>query len=240
MVDQLISLPTTLGVFLAFLYLGAPLIVLWRSRSPCRYQLSPILPADILGNVPKLPEQLASIGFFPVAASQIDASDSTTPFVLFRNPADSCIANLMLPRNALTSFAIVEFTQVYADGSCLSLSNSPLPQIYPVWSRRRAYHIARATDLHDMYKRFTTLRTKCNCCSPITVEPGDELVLVERFLNEELVALEQQGIYAATCHNGLRRFTIKGAYYASWKLSWPLKSILVHIATKRALSASDA
>jgi hypothetical protein len=244
MADSLLTLAGAVAFYFAFTHLVGPLLVLRRHGVPCEYRFPP---ADVAATLAEATEpfrgtcrQLADLGFAPVAAGRLDHSNSSTAFVLFRRPGDPCIAAAMLGRSALGTRVVVDFTQPYRDGTCLSLSNNPYPPLFPRLRMKVAYQIAGTRPLWELHERFRRLRERCGLADPVTAPDGGELAALERFMNAEGAALRAQGIYAEGCVNGLRRLTLKGAYLLSWKLLWPWKPLRVWLASRRALAASDS
>jgi hypothetical protein len=244
MAEILLTLAVALALYFAFMHLVAPLFVLRRHGIPCEYRFPP---GDLAATLVEATEpfretcrQLVDLGFSPVATSRLGMSNTNTTFVLFRRPGDPCIATAMLGRSAVVTRIVVDLTQPYRDGSCLSLNNSPYP---PLFSRLRvkiAYQLAGTREIGELLERFRRLRERCGLQDPVTLPQGGELASLERFMNSEVAALRELGLYADRCDKGLRRLTIKGAYLFSWKLMWPWKPLRVWVARRRALAASGS
>jgi hypothetical protein len=244
MAEILLTLAGALGLYFAFMHLVAPLFVLRTHRVPCEYRFPP---ADLAATLAEATEpfratcrQLADLGFSPVAAGRLGLSNASTAFVLFRRPGDPCIATAMLGRSALGTRVVVDFTQPYRDGTCLSLGNNPYPPLFPRLRMKVAYQLAATRPLSELHERFRRLRERSGLRDPVTAPEGTELAALEKFMNAEAAALREQGIYAARCENGFRRLTLKGAYLLSWKLLWPWKPLRVWLARRRALAASGS
>jgi hypothetical protein len=242
--EPILILVWAVGLYFAFTHLVGPLFVLRRHGVPCEYRFPP---ADVAATLAEATEsfratcrQLADLRFSPVAAGRLGLSNASTAFVLFRRPGDSCIATAMLGRNALGTRVVVDFTQPYRDGTCLSLSNNPYPPLFPRLRMKVAYQLAGTRPLWELHERFRRLRERCGLQDPVTAPEGGELAALERFMNAEAAALREQGVYAARCDNGFRRLTLKGAYVLSWKLLWPWKPLRVWLARRRALAASGS
>jgi hypothetical protein len=242
--EILLMLAGALGLYFAYMHLVAPLFVLRQHAFPCEYRFPP---ADLAATLAEATESFretcrafADLGYSPVATSRLDNSNSSTAFVLFRQPADPCIATAMLGRSALGTQVVVEFAQLYRDGSCLSLSNNPYPPLFPRLRIKVAYQLAGTFSLGELLERFRRLRERCGLQDPVKVPEGGELACLERFMNAEAAALRERGLYAAGCENGFRRLTLKGAYVLSWKLLWPWKPLRVWLARRRALAASGS
>jgi hypothetical protein len=244
MPEIVLTVTGVLGLYLAFTHLVAPLFVLRSHRVPCEYRFPP---ADVAATLAEATEpfratcrEFAELGFSPVAAGRLDNSNTSTAFVLFRQPGDPCIATAMLGRSALGTRVVIDFTQPYRDGICLSLSNSPYPPLFPHLRIKVAYQLAGTRHLWELLERFRRLRERCGLQDPVMAPEGGELASLERFMSAEAAALRERGIYAAGCENGYRRLTLKGAYLLSWKLLWPWKPLRVWLARRRALSASGS
>jgi len=244
MSELLLTLAGALGLYFAFMHLVAPLFVLRQHGVPCEYRFAPhdlaATLADGTDAFRATCKALAALGFAPATASRVDMSNASNTFMLLRRPGDPCIASVMLLRNAFGTQVVVDFTQPYRDGSCLSLSNNPYPPVFPRLPIKVAYQLDGTFPLWELHERFRRVRERCGLQEPVTVPEGGELACLDQFMNAEAAALRARGLYADGCDKGYRRLTFKGAYVLSWKLLWPWKPLFLWRARRRALAASGA
>lgn len=242
MTDTLSLILLLAGGYFAFLHFVSPLAVFASAKGPCRYEFPPFDLTETLTNAPDPTKRaiaaLGELGFTPVGASRLDMSHSSTGFVLLRKCDDPCLATVSVSSNFLGAISSVEFSQLYEGGGCLSLTNTPMPATFPERPEKIVYRLPKYSDLRSLYSSFITLRAKSPFrYTPISPPEGGALVCLERYCNEELVALCKAGFYSSQCSDGKRGLTLKGAYVMSWKVLWPWKALRLRLAERRTIRA---
>lgn len=228
--------------WLLFQHLVSPLFVYRLHRGPDRYSFVPAeCETYISESSPAFLQhhnELGLLGFSPVAASVLELSHSRTSFVLYKNDLDQCVAMIMNATNKLGETLVLDFTQRYEGGKHLSLTNSPVPSVYPGWNKKVMLRFPKVKKVTDLFHIFKNVRGKFNYENPIAFPSGRELQMVEEFLNEELQNLVDRGFMRI--EGGKQRPTLLASYLISWRLTWPWKPILNLIANYRAASFAKA
>ena len=224
------TLAYLLGGYIAVMHLAGPLVVWRKNRFPCSCELPPLAWPDTLEaggqRFREGHEEMVSLGFVPVTASNFVLSHSSTSFIIYRSDEDLVVATLMSSRNGASEHVTVDFTQRYTGGHHLSLTNAKLPDIYPRWEMKLLYRLPRCADIPELFLRFQRLRRRIALGEHASVPPGKELEIVKAFLNAEWQHLCNTGFLQRECVAGTRRFTLRGAYSASWKLLAPWRWLL--------------
>jgi hypothetical protein len=215
-----------LGYF-SFQHLIAPLIV-WRSSTfPFAYSFPSVSWKDMVANSGASylarHNELQDFGFCPSVASSVEGAHASSFFVIYRSKSDGALVTLIRSVNSVGEFVSIDITQPYVAGVHVSLTNSVTPPIYPPWEKKLVYRLPVQMPFSELWMRFCVLRNQSGLTNPTTILEGEELALVEKFSNAELKHLFKIGFVEPECLNGKRRFSLKGAYMASWKLLWPWK-----------------
>lgn len=231
-----------LGGWLLLKHLVAPLFTYWLYRGPDRYSFTPVdvemFMSERSEHFHHLDSEMRSLGFSPIVASALALSHSVTFFALYRNSLDPCAAMIMSGTNKLGETLVLDFTQRYADGVHLSVTNSPMPWMYPRWRKKVMLQLSKIREPRLLYEKFKNIRTKSNLFNPTALPVGRELQIVEEYLNEELQELVAKGFMKL--EGGQQRPTLKAAYVMSWRMTWPWKPLLTFISDQRAASLSKA
>src|SRR6218665_1650855 len=118
---------------------------------------------------------------------------------------------------------MLEFTQLYADDSVLSIHNATQLPVYPELPYKRAIRLPGIRDAHALLQAALKLREQASG-TRAAMTAGDEVQRAEDFLNREHQDLLHQAYFAKHLRpDGLRGLTLKGAYLMSWKLLWPTR-----------------
>ncbi|MCS7079582.1 MAG: hypothetical protein NZ585_05965 [Chloracidobacterium sp.] len=230
--------PTALLVVLGTVFVGVPLLVYgglpllikFTYRQPARYRLPPE-PMDRLlvegGPVFRaLDDQLKLLGFRLVAASSLGVENRLG---VYRSSIDTCFVTLAVISGTVT----VDFTQPYADGFNLSLTNAPFPSVFPTWERKTVYRLPGESDLGRLYQVFKAIRSR-EKRTPKAITPGFELTDIEAFCNDEVQHLIRRGFLSA---RNPERLTLKGAYAMTLPLLPPFKGLLLSAEKARTMRA---
>lgn len=235
-----------LGVFAAVLlpaqFILAPLLVYRSQRLPARYCFEMIDPESFLSDrtptFVELHRKLLEHQFEHIGSSSFMMSQVRMYFSIY-NQSDlklACVLSTAYsePMNSTQ----IEFTQLYADGSVMNISNNPLFEIYPPHPRKLNFRFPDSNDFDQLLDAAQRLiASQKPGIQHIGLEPGHEIETIERYLNEELDALVQTGWVSSRVAQGQRRLTFKGATLMTWKLCWPIKGLLDRADAARARRA---
>lgn len=218
------------GLVVLFRYALLPLLVYRVQTFPARYAFAEV-PMDVVladrgRTFVDAHLQLQTIGFEPVKASGFPMSNGASSFVLYRKAGDTATATLMALTSAQGETVVTDFTQIYADGVNLSLTNSPVPETFPRWRRKIRYRAHGVGDVAALFRRFTAIVAKLDRSGAVALPVGSELETVADYLNAELQALAESGHTRPGEHAGQLRLSLRGAYVSCWKLMWPGKALL--------------
>ena len=210
--------------------LVAPLLVYRNQYFPGRY----VLPAQDLAAFLHVRgaaflfnhQQLLELGFKPVGASGFAMSHSTSSMIIYRRDEDLLTASLLATSQPNGELAVMEFNQLHADGVALGVNNSPIPGVYPPWWRRRSYRLRGVTDAATLLDRFQAIRARMARTDVVPLPAGEELQTIANYMNDELQAMTERGFLRPADPDGKARLSLRGAYQACWKLSWPFKPML--------------
>ena len=216
-------------LWIVFLHFIVPLIVYRLHRGPEKYTLPEISwESFIAGRSSAFLREHADfmqLGFIPAAASVLSIPGCITYFALYRHESDPAAATLMSSGNARGETITKEFTQRYENGFHLSLIASPLPTPFPRWRKKEGFRLPNVASIAQLFEAFKGIRANSQYGLPERLPIGQELGEVQNYLNEELEDLISRQYLSARAINGQRKFTLKGAYLMTWKISWPWKAI---------------
>lgn len=231
-----------LGGWLLLQHLVTPLFVYWLHRGPDQFIFTPVEWETFISERSEeflqIDQELRPLGFSPIVASVLELSHSRTYFALYRHSADTCVAMAMSATNKLGETIALDFTQRYGDGIHLSVTNSPIPSVYPRWRKKVMLRLPKVRDATMLFHKFKNIRAKSNYANPTSLPSGRELQIVEEYLNEELQELVTKGFM--TVEAGKQRPTLTAAYMMAWRLTWPWKPLLNFISEQRATRLSKA
>ena len=234
--DATSTLLTLFGLWLAAPYVLGPFLVRLGLRAPERYVLpEKAWPEFVNGNGPVVAGyhgQLMALGFVPVTATEVPGVGAA----LYIHPVDGSTVQLRHTKQ----FVSVCFSQEYHDGSRLMVGNAPLPAIYPDWSRRISYYVPEVGHLSRLFDAFKAIRARQRHGALLAPDAALQLRREEDYLNAEMDNLLEQGIYSRAVNIGKRAITLKGAFYASWRLAWLSKPVLLRLAAQRAARAAGS
>ncbi len=220
-----------LGIWLFAQYIIGPIAVRFTLTVPETYVLPRLDYSELLASNTQargLHDELSRLGFLQGGATRLPNVGA----VLYANPGDGSSASLQITKG----FVAVAFSQPF-QGRYLSLSNAPLPSVYPRWNKKISYILPSCHKVDELWDIYKLIRARL-CVPSARAEPAAGISMTEAFLNEELAHLIETGIFSDRVKNGKHRVTLKGAFVMTWKLAWPSKSILLFIESRRARAAA--
>jgi hypothetical protein len=226
-------------IILAAQHLLGPYLV-WKSeRVPVKYQFPPVEVSAFLSQqapaVRDTAARLEGLGFVPCASSTLSRSNVQAAFLLLRHRTEPCSAMLVVFSHARGSIHYTEFNQRFSDGSVLDVMSCPTPSVYPAHPKKMLCRFPGMpeTELHAAFDRI-----RCRVAqkkSPVpTLEPGQELADLARWMDLEVADLIERGYYHRTEHDDHHRVTPKGACLFTLRLVWPWKPLLTYLELSRA------
>lgn len=209
-----------------------PLLIWKIQRIPARIRFKPHDEASFLesrdAQFQALDADIRALGFAYLGSSFMRDTQTEANFSLYTHPSDQSCAMVVNMASKIKSLTYVEFTQMYADGSLLSVSNVDMPSTYP---RMQMKIGARYPDVHrseELYARFRALRSGLdNTARPVPYSTEEGFRLIEDFMDMESDHMVELGY----CHpqvdaDGRRRLTLKGAYLLTWRSITPGKPLV--------------
>lgn len=171
-------------------------------------------------------EALLGLGFTYLGSSAITLSHAKTFVSLYRH-ANGLAGTVATSGNAQMEVNMLEFTQVYSDGSVLSVSNANQVAVYPAIAFKEAYRLPAIRDAQLLMTVALQQRERRSGVARTTLTPGHEFEEIEAWLNREQDELIRRGYFNRELRpDGLRGLTLKGAFLFSWKLLWPTRPLL--------------
>ncbi|MGH8492876.1 MAG: hypothetical protein ACRERR_07190 [Moraxellaceae bacterium] len=165
---------------------------------------------------------LLAMNFAYLGSSQLTLSHAKTFVSLYRHD-NGLVATVATSANAMQEVNMLEFTQVYADGSVLSSNNSTQLGIFPALPYKQCYRLPAIRDARALMQAALLLR-KQRPGELATLSAGREFEEIADFLNREHQDLLRKGYFASALRpDGLRGLSLKGAYLMTWKLLWPTR-----------------
>lgn len=223
------TLSLTVGVILALHILG-PLLVWKQQGMTGRYALEKLPGAEFLAErnaeFQGWHADLLALGFDYLGSSALTLSHAKTFVSLYRH-ANGLAGTVATSANKLQEVSMLEFTQLYADGSVLSVSNIDQVAVYPRIAFKEAYRLPAMRDARLLLTVALQQRERHHNSARTVLTPGREFEEVGAYLNREQDELIQRGYLARELRpDGLRGLTLKGAFLFSWKLLWPTRPLL--------------
>ncbi|MDQ8036118.1 MAG: hypothetical protein REI12_01765 [Pedobacter sp.] len=229
----------TIGIVLA-MHVLLPLLVWKQQGLTAHYDLEK-LPADTFlaernEEFRNWHQSLLDMGFEYLGSSMLTLSHAKTYVSLYRHE-NGLAGTVATSGNAQMEVNMLEFTQVYADGSVLSANNSTQLSVYPRLAYKQGYRLPAIRDARVLMQAALLLR-KQRPGELSTLTRGREFEEIADFLNREQQDLLRQGYFAhALRADGLRGLSLKGAYLMSWKLLWPTRPWLDALQRRQGIKA---
>lgn len=224
MLIRLIVLPV-----LALNLLG-PLLI-WRTqRLPARIRFQPHDEASFMASRDEafrgLDADMRGLGFRYLGSSFMRDTHTETNFSLYAHDDQAC-AMVVSIVSKVKSIAYVEFAQLYADGSILDVTNTPIPSPYPRVDLKIHARFPEVLATAELHARFLALRASLkNTAQPMPYSADAGFRMVEDFMDRESDLMTRLGY----CHpevdaDGRRPLTLKGAYLLSWRSIFPGRTL---------------
>ena len=219
-------------VFLASQYVLGPIMVYFNQTFPEKYQFKLLDQDEFLSErgeiFNQLHHQICSNHFRYVSSSELLSSQSSLYFSIYYSEKRKLTCSLVTAQATLYNPTTqIEFTQMYSDGTFLSINNNSIFSIYPKWDIKESYRYVNVNDFEKLLHIMDqVILARKQGSIPQEVENGLEFQLIEKHLNDELHRLIQLGWVSSRLSNGQHRLMIKGALFMTWKMCWPIKSIL--------------
>jgi hypothetical protein len=230
-------------IFIAVMFLLAPLSVWLTTRAPARHRFAPADWRETVqaGEPPlaQLHERLLALGYVPCAASRLSATMAGVVFVVYRHPGDATLATAAVARNPFDTVYSVQFQAMLSGGICLSLGNSKIAGVFPRWERERSFALPGWKDIGDLHSRFLRLRDRAGLAMA-PPRPGEELACMEEFVHDQHRWLIERGFYRPTGDGSRVRMSITAAYRSSWRQLWPISQWLLAARRREAWRLSAA
>ena len=220
-------------IYLGFMYLGMPLLVLKQNSMPAKYTLSPFSTEEenTLDEEFKAYDQdILDNGFHHIVSSQVKHQKTTTFFNLYiQHTKKLSILLTSIDNPNVKKLQYLEVTQLFSDDTLLSVMNSSVASFYPESPRKVGFRYPKVKKVSQLVQIIEyILEEYLSNKTAISLPEGEELKLLERFFNEEQQELIDKGHVSPKIVQEERMLTIKGAYFMTWKLLWPVKQILAY------------
>ena len=232
-------------VLIAIPYVLGPVAVLIKQRFPERYAFTKLdsekFFKDQTSKFMELHLGAIRAGFTHLGCSEFSQGNVNANFSVYLDQVDRTFCLLSTFKSSLGETTQIEFTRVYEDTSVTNVNNNAMLNVYPRHWRKETYRLPEISDftaLLDAANRIFSLRGGERSPINIGLEPG--WGLVESHLNQELDSLVERGWVSGVVRDGERRPTIKGALLMTWKLCWPVKTLLNWVDVRNAKNALDS
>lgn len=235
-----------LCIFLGYQYLLGPILVYFNQKIPVQYKFD-ILDSESFLNergiiFKDLHNKIISHSFRYIGSSALRMSHSAVYFSVYYSEERklTCILMTAHATNS-TPFTQIEFTQMYTDGTFFGVSNNGIFGAYPKWELKDGYRFPHINDFDALLAVTEKLinRYKSKCTAKPMVN-GKEFATIEDHLNDELKHLIDTGWVSPNSDGHEHRLTLKGALLMTWKMCWPIKSLINNSDIKRSIDALNA
>jgi len=225
-----------------------PIIVKQTQRLDARFKFIPYAEPDFMLRQDEhylaICNELKALGFDYVGSSSLAGSHSDSDFSLFCNDQERCSAMLASISSKVMGLRYIEFTQLYADGSILDVSNATQASVFPHLDIKIALRYPELKTVDALYQRFVALRNSLkNSASPVPYDKSKVFSNMETYMERESDELVAKGYCLKPIDaNGKRQLTWKGAILLTWKSVAPgriIKSYLDKAYAKKMLSLSN-
>jgi hypothetical protein len=222
-------------------YVAGPVVVWWTQKLPERYKFVRLDSEEFLtqrsNTFLRLHRELVAGSFGYIGSSELKMSLATMYFSIYYNPQTKLCCTLSSAHSKPASTTQIEFTQLFDDGSVVNVSNNPLFDIYPAWDRKIVYRFPNTNDFGELLSAANKLIEKETKSVKVGLKQGSEFETIENYLTQEMMRLISMGLVSGKAVGGERHLTLKGAIIFTWKLCWPVKSILSSLDEKRSIRA---
>lgn len=225
-------------LFAVMMYVVGPLVI-WRlQRSPAKFEFLKLSDNSIVNMISPQCEQwdreIRQKRFRYVGSASMLMGNSQTYFSMYRH--DDMLAMIVAMKGGTRNMIYAEFSTLHEDDSVTNTNNSPMVSVFPTSASKRTYHypdIQSVPDLMALAKRIIQHKGKA---LPVKLVPeGKEFEMLEWFLTRESEGLVARGWYRPDIVDGYRKLTLRGAFFMSWRLLFPLRQIQQQKARQEAL-----
>lgn len=221
-----------LVLYLAVQYVLGPIMVYRNQRFPKRYKFDLLNPNEFLsardGVFKSLHEEILSNKFRYIGSAEMLQSHSSLYFSIYYSDEKKITCTLITAKAAHNPATTqIEFTQMYDDGTLLSVNNNSVIGVYPKWKIKESFRFPDVNDFTELLviaEKIISIKKKQQ--TPISMVEGKEFETIEKHLNEEHDRLINLGWVSSKPDGNKYRLTPKGAVLMTWKMCWPIKSII--------------
>lgn len=219
------------GIIFIIKYIGMPLIIWLNNKVLGRYKLIPIPEEEFLQRsnyiYKSLFNEVKRNKFRYIASCNLYQQKTNIKFSIFTNNEkrlSALVTQITAPN--VPSITYLEVNQLFDDNTILNIQNSPIIGVYPESHRKVTFRFPEVKSFSNLvdiielisYDYFSSKKS-------IALPEGEELNIIEQFLNEEQRELINKGYFQKSVHDNLRGLTLFGAYMFTWKMLWPIKQI---------------
>ncbi len=230
--------------FAAFMYLGAPLIIYLTQRQNANPRLEPAgtdpSASPVLAPLAAATRAIQELGFELIGCYGLSLTANVTTFLSYlihRGNGDlAIVAHLATP---VKTVDMAEFGTRFVDGGTLTTGNSTTPGVYLRPPNKPVYRFPGERDLAKLYRYHQLLIQRDKGSQkkdvPAQGKEGERLVeALRREMNDQVPA----GILQTDGQTF--RPTLKGAYYMTWRLLFPVKQIRLALIASRTRALAKA
>jgi hypothetical protein len=223
---------TSLILLVAFIYLGAPLIVFATQRQAANPQLTcygPVLDDSRFSYLPQTAQQIQQLGFELMGyfglVGQTTNVNTFLAYLVHRRNGDAAIVAGVYSKQGL-HVRLVEFATRFADQSSLTTGNSRIQGVYFRPPQKPVYHFPWIQDPARLYQlhQHLIMGNKPGLAKDFVV-PGGETERICDGMRREMADQIAPGILRLDSSGQWYRPTLKGAYLMCWKMLPPFKQI---------------
>src|SRR5215470_14413737 len=223
---------TSLILFIALIYLGAPLIVWVTQRQAANPQLTCyglVLDDARFSYLPQTAQQIQQLGFELIGyfglVGQTTNVNTFLAYLVHRRNGDAAIVAGVYSKQGLM-VRMVEFATRFADQSSLTTGNSRIQGVYFRPRQKPVYHFSWIQDPARLYQlhQHLIMRDKPGLAKDF-VEPGAEAERICDGMRREMADQIAPGILRLDSSGQWYRPTLKGACLMCWKMLPPFKQI---------------
>jgi hypothetical protein len=233
------------GLFLA-LFFGAEIFkntvgpfIIWRvQKPPAEIRFESLEESDFtpetVAALTAWDEPLQALGFRPVGLSKMLGNRVNTCFRLFWNPTLRKSATVICGR-----VSYLEFSQLYTDGSVLTVSNSPVQGAFPALDFKLYYRYPQMREAAPLAEIHEKLRAKFKPdAEALEIGEAGPLAKLERYIRRESDALVERGlVHEEIDAEGRRALTLRGAFAMTYRSIGPGKQIWARLTARRSAAA---
>lgn len=230
-----------LVVIPVFINIVGPFIVWKTQKLPAIVKFVPI-PDDVFEQQRNdcfhyYDQAIRGLGFEIVGSSKLVDSQADSYFRLYWYSALQIAAMSVTISSKIEEITYMEFSQKFADGTFLDVSNSATPESYPKLDFKSAYRfpkVARANELLAIHIKLAAGLKKS--LSPVGMDVSSGFSEIEYFFRLESDALLEKGIVEADIDaHGRRQLTLYGAFVLTYKSVPPGKQIVGYLSEQSAI-----